>query len=154
MEKVINPFAGRENYNCFGCSPDNHDGLQMEFYEEGEEVICYWQPKEKFQGYNSVLHGGIISTLIDEIASWYVFTKLKTSGMTSKLEVRFKKPVLINGGRLTLRARLAERKRNLAYIDVRLYNSQNELCSEGEAVYFILPKEKAKEMLLRYPVSE
>lgn len=147
MKKIDNPFAGQDNYYCFGCCPDNHYGLQMEFYEDGDEIISFWEPKMEFQGFNTVLHGGIQSTLIDETASWIVRAKLKSSGATSKLEVKFKKPVLMNNSRLILRAKLIETKRNLAYINVKLLNSNNELCTEGEVVYFLLPKEKISEAL-------
>ena len=147
MKKIDNPFAGLENYNCFGCSPNNPYGLQMEFYEDGDEIVSLWEPKKQFQGYHAILHGGIQSTLIDEIASWLVRTKLRSSGMTSKLEVKFKKPVLMNEGGLTLRAKLLETKRNLAYINVKLINSKDELCSEGEVVFFLLPKETVSEAL-------
>ena len=78
---INNPFTSIEQYNCFGCSPSNEFGLQMEFYDEGDETVCEWEPKPHFQGYGNILHGGIISTMMDEIASWYVFTKLKTAGV-------------------------------------------------------------------------
>ena len=35
MVKINNPYAERKDYNCFGCSPNNEHGLQMEFYVEG-----------------------------------------------------------------------------------------------------------------------
>jgi len=64
-------------YQCFGCAPHNHNGLQMSFAEDGEYVVSEWEPKDYFQGYYNVLHGGIQATLMDEIASWLVQIKLK-----------------------------------------------------------------------------
>lgn len=34
--KVLNPFKDLDGYNCFGCSPGNQIGLQMNFYEEAD----------------------------------------------------------------------------------------------------------------------
>ena len=93
MKKISNPFEKSENYNCFGCSQNNKFGLQMKFFEDEDEIVTFWQPQNRFQGYNFVLHGGIQATLMDEIASWVVFIKLKTAGVTSKMEIRYKKPV-------------------------------------------------------------
>jgi len=122
----------------------------MEFYEEGEEIICDWQPRPEFQGYGQVLHGGIISTLMDEIASWYIFTKLKTAGVTYKLEVRYKSPVYTNKGKITLKASLKEDQKRIVDIEVKLFDNEGHLCSEGVIGYFIFPEKWAKEKLY-YP---
>ena len=36
--------------------------------------------------------------------------------------------------------------RNLVYINAEIVNSKGELCNEGEAIYFLMNQEKAKEM--------
>lgn len=136
----------KEGYHCFGCCPDNPAGVHMEFFEDGDEVVCFWLPQAHFQGWVDTLHGGIQSTLIDEIASWVVFRKLQTTGVTNKLEVKFMKPIMTTENQITLRARLVEMKRQVAFIEVKVYNSQEELCTEGKAVYFTANQEKAREM--------
>ena len=95
MKKIINPWHGLEDqgYNCFGCAPSNPYGLKMEFYEDGDDVVSYWHPSDNFQGWLHTLHGGIQSTIIDEIAMWVIARKLQTSGMTTNLNVKFRKPV-------------------------------------------------------------
>ena len=35
---------------------------------------------------------------------------------------------------------------NLAYISAEITNAKGELCNEGEAIYFLMNEEKAKEM--------
>ena len=91
---IINPWKEVEGYDCFGCSPDNPLGLHMEFQEEGEDIVCHWHPGTHFQGWVHTMHGGILSTLCDETAGWVVFRKLQTSGVTTELNVRYKKPVM------------------------------------------------------------
>jgi uncharacterized protein (TIGR00369 family) len=153
MKKLRNPFAGLEGYNCFGCSPDNHSGLRLTFTEEGDEIVSVWTPHKSFQGYKNVLHGGIQATLLDEIASWVVYVKLKTAGMTSRLNVRYHKTVFADEGSLTLRARVREMRRNLADIDARLYNSQGVLCTDASVIYFTLTPERSRNELY-YPAHE
>ena len=75
-----NAYADLEGYNCFGCSPTNPWGLRCKFVDEGEYVTCHWLPSENFQGFFHILHGGIQATLIDEIASWAIFSHLKSPG--------------------------------------------------------------------------
>ncbi len=83
MKKIPNPWLETDGYYCFGCAPTNAYGLQMEFFEEGEELVCYWEPKSHFQGWLNTLHGGIQSVLMDEIAAWVVVKKRNTCGVTS-----------------------------------------------------------------------
>ncbi len=147
---VINPFTSIKEYNCFGCSPSNPCGLHMEFYEEGEEIVSEWQPRKDHQGYGNVLHGGVISALMDEIASWYVFAKLKTAGVTYKLEVRYLSPAYTDKGQIMLRAKLNKNQRRIADIDVQLFDKEGNKCAEGLIGYFIFPEKFAREKLY-YP---
>ncbi len=150
IRPVNNPFTGIEGYNCFGCAPSNPCGLQMAFQEEGEEIVSHWDPKPHFQGYGNILHGGIITTLMDEIASWYIFTKLRTAGVTYGLEVRFLSPVYTDRGKITLRAAMKEMNRRKAGIGVKLFDHDGQLCSEGLIGYLVFPEKLAREKLY-YP---
>ena len=150
MIRLKNPYAERPGYNCFGCGPNNTAGLRMVFYEEGEEVVSTWLPDLQFQGFHDVLHGGIQSTMMDEIASWVVFVKLETAGVTYLLNMRYKAPVHISKGEVTLRARLVEQRRNIATIEVVLLDGEGKKCSEGTVDYFLLSKKRA-ETEFHYP---
>jgi uncharacterized protein (TIGR00369 family) len=153
MRKVHNPFVSLEGYNCFGCSPGNSLGLQMTFIEDGEELVSYWEPKKQFEGYQTILHGGIQATLMDEIASWFVYVRLKSAGVTAKAEIRYIKPLYVDGGVLTIRASLVQMRRNLADILVRIFDDHNVLCAESLMVYFTVSPGKANGNLY-YPGHE
>lgn len=150
MRKVKNPFAGLEGYHCFGCSPDNKFGLQLNFTDDGDYLLADWEPKSHFQGYHNILHGGIQATLIDEMGSWFVYAKLKTAGFTSKLNVRYKKTVYTNKGNLKLRAKLQQLRRNLADIEVELFDADGQLCAMGVVQYFTYSEKIAREKMY-YP---
>jgi len=132
-----------KGYNCFGCSPANSIGLKMEFFEDGDELICKWNPGNEFAGFHDILHGGIQATMIDEIASWVVLVKLDTSGVTLRLNTRYRESVRISKGGISLRARLVEMRRSMATIQVELSDGEGKLCSEGTVDYFIFPRERA-----------
>jgi acyl-coenzyme A thioesterase PaaI-like protein len=144
MRKIKNPFTSVKDYCCFGCSPDNHNGLQMDFFEDGDEIICEWEPSHHLQGYPNVLHGGIQSALMDEIAYWVVLIKLKTAAVTSKLEVKLKKSVYMNKGNLFLRAKLVEVIHGkIAHVSVNLSDSENKICATGNIHYFLFSLEES-----------
>jgi len=149
-KKILNPYTRLEGYNCFGCSPANEPGLQLEFYEDGEFLCSDWKPKAHFSGYKNVLHGGIQATLLDEIASWAVQIKLHTAGVTANIDLRYKQPVYVDSGDLKLRARIEQVEKRIASVKTDLINAKGEICCTGIVKYFIYPEKIAREKLY-YP---
>ena len=146
MKKIQNPWLHKEGYNCFGCAPGNAYSLKMEFYEDGDEVVSVWHPEPQYQGWIDTLHGGIQAVLLDEISAWVIVRKLQTTGVTSKMETRYLKPVSTNDCHLTLRAHIKEVRRNLVTLEAGLYNEAGVLCTQAVCTYFTFSKEKAAEM--------
>ena len=153
MIAVKNPFLESPNYQCFGCSPFNQAGLQMEFFKDGEEVVAKWIPKEHFMGFDNILHGGIRATLIDEIAAWVVFLQLGTMGYTTKLTVNYTDVVYTNRGPITLRAKIREKSKKSVLIDVNILNEEEKVVTTGEAEYFVIPAPIARKKM-NFPAPE
>ena len=150
MREIINPWRKTEGYNCFGCSPDNPIGARMSFYEEDEndmygDIVSFWQPTYNHQSWINTLHGGMQATLLDEVCGWVVFKKLRTSGVTAKMDIRYKHAVLTTGGTVTLRARLKSISHRVAVVEGEIW-SQGVLCATCECTYFSFDEKKAKEM--------
>jgi acyl-coenzyme A thioesterase PaaI-like protein len=147
-KKLLNPFVKSETYNCFGCSPRNPLGLKLEFIEEGEWITAKWAPTHDYEGWLNVLHGGIQSTLLDELGSWVVFIKMGTAGVTSRLEMKFIKPVHVDKGTITIKGRIKETRRNIAIIEAFLFDGNGELSAEALMHYFAFSHEKARELMM------
>ena len=101
----------------------------------------------KLPGIFHVLHGGIQATLIDEIASWAIFSHEKTAGVTTDMQVKYRKPVRTDGGEIWLRAKVTEVRKRLVTARVELFNEKNELATEADVVYMVYPEELAKRKL-------
>lgn len=142
--EIKNPYAGRPDYNCFGCCPDNSKGLRMTFQLFGEEVISEWEPETWFEGWTNVVHGGIQATLIDETGSWLVYSVCKTAGVTTHLNVTYRKAVPSDKGKLRLVARLLEANSREASVEIKLYAPDGSLCSEGIGQYYLFSRESAR----------
>ena len=82
--------------NCFVCGEKNPGGLQLSFQidEEKQTLKTIFVGKPVFQGYDGIVHGGIISTLVDEAMAKLAY-ELGYNAVTASLEVRFKKPAPI-----------------------------------------------------------
>ena len=153
MHILKKPFEGHPDYKCFGCSPSNPIGLNLQFVEDGDYVFVDWEPREEFQGFINVLHGGIQATIMDELAAWCVNVKVKTSGVTKSFTMEYHKPAYVNKGNLKFRAQLLRMEKNIAIIKTELFNTEGELCSEGEFRYFTYPEAVARRKLM-YPGVE
>ncbi len=147
MKKIRNPWNDPKNdgvYNCFACSPYNSAGLQLEFWEDGDDIVTKWKPTKEYEGWIGVLHGGIQATLLDEIGGWVVMLKLKTTGVTSEMNVRYLKPVKVSNGELTIRGRIVSEEGRIAKISASLYNEAGEECANALLSYFVFPENIAK----------
>lgn len=144
MRRINNPWRGLSEYNCFGCCPDNAMGLQMHFYEDGDDIVSIWRPKKHHISWVNTLHGGVQAVLLDEICGWVVFHKLQTAGVTAKMETRYRKPVSTLQPYIEMRGRLIEMRRNVAIVAGEIRSSEGELLVECVCTYFTFPQEKAK----------
>lgn len=150
--KLLKPHEGTPGYNCFGCAPGNQFGLRMDFYSDGSIVWSEWNPKDHFQGYHGVLHGGVQATLMDELASWVVFVVLGTSGFTKSIQVDYLENVTVDGHPLVLRGEVATESKKEATLEVQLYQGES-LKARGLCRYAIFSEAVARKKL-HYPGRE
>jgi uncharacterized protein (TIGR00369 family) len=145
VRKISNPYlkSGRTDYNCFGCSPNNDKGLQLKFELDGEEVVARWNPQRWAEGYRNVLHGGIQAALLDEVCSWVVQSLCKTVGVTTSMEISYRKAVVISDGDITLKARLIDQNSRMAFVDGKLYSNDGTVCATAKCKFFLFPLDKA-----------
>ncbi len=147
MKKIINPWLSKPGYNCVCCSPNNPRGLHLEFWEEGDDIVTQWHPDRDYQGWIDTLHGGVQAMLMDEVGGWVVTRKLQTTGVTSKMEVQYLKPISTSERVLTIRGHIVRQMRNVAFIETQIEDSAGEVCTKSTLVYFCASKQKAEETM-------
>ncbi len=81
---------------CFVCGAKNPNGLKLSFEidKEKQALKTTFIASPTFQGWDGIVHGGIISTLLDEAMAKLVH-ELGFKSVTASLEIRFKKPAPI-----------------------------------------------------------
>ena len=91
---------------CFACGEKNADGLHLEFDYTGEHISTTLAFAQKFQGYSSIVHGGLISTVLDE-PMVTLLNRMGHLAVTAELSVRFLSPLSV-GQTVTVTADLIE----------------------------------------------
>ncbi len=119
---------------CFVCGDKNPIGLNIPFYVKDDRVVAEYTPGSHFEGYKNILHGGILSALLDEVMIRSVLARGIVS-LTSEIKIRFKKPVKI-GDRLFLEGRMIEDKGRILLAEGKITNQENEVVAEGEGKFF------------------
>ncbi len=88
--------------HCFVCGPKNPAGLKLDFAFDGETMTTKYIPRKEHQGYKNIVHGGILSTLLDEIMVKLAI-ELGMPAVTAQMDIRLKKAVTI-GEEITVEA--------------------------------------------------
>ncbi|VAX34047.1 hypothetical protein MNBD_NITROSPIRAE03-1997 [hydrothermal vent metagenome] len=83
-----------DNGTCFVCGKENPSGLRLDFSISDGHASATYLPDKAHQGYRNILHGGLISTLIDE-AAVKAASSLGIKAITVEICVRFKTPLMI-----------------------------------------------------------
>lgn len=120
---------------CFACGKNNPTGLGLVFeYPEPGRCRAEFVPSAKFQGWRGVLHGGIISTLLDEALAHALGGSDRGGGgsgaVTAELVVRFKKPVPI-GAKVVLTGRVVSTKGRVAEAESEITDGQGTVLASA-----------------------
>lgn len=83
---------------CFVCGEENQHGLKARFFWDGHKAVTELDAQEMFEGYPGIFHGGIISTLLDEVMIKAILAS-DIYAVTAEMKVKYKRPVRI-GDRL------------------------------------------------------
>jgi uncharacterized protein (TIGR00369 family) len=89
------PKVWQDDQHCFLCGHKNAHGLQLDFVGDGETLRASWVAEKRFQGYAEVLHGGIISAVLDEVMINLPWKLHHAPVTTAELSVRFLRPAPI-----------------------------------------------------------
>jgi beta-phosphoglucomutase family hydrolase len=81
---------------CFACSQENPIGLKLKPVQNGEKVTAEFTAGKFHQGWDNVVHGGILYTLLDEVTAYAMLCHGIELGVTAKSEIRFKQVAHIN----------------------------------------------------------
>ena len=82
--------------HCFVCGADNPRGLHTNFSINKNTAKATFVADETHLGYENAVHGGIISSLLDEAVIWACYASTGRFGVTAELSIRFKKPLPIH----------------------------------------------------------
>lgn len=135
---------------CFGCGPDNPHGLKMCFESDGTRLRSRLTLDKRFRGWSNLIHGGVLSTILDETMGWTVISLTGRFMLTKGMQVNFIRPVRIGMSVTALgyiKNRIGERK---VEVVAEIHDDKGQLLasSAGEFALF------SREQFLRMGIME
>lgn len=115
---------------CFACGRDNEIGLKLEFCRRPEgEAEARWTPSPAHEGWPGVVHGGLLSTVLDEAMSHAVLAA-GLKAMTAELRVRFREPAPSQAA-LSVKAWIAARTKRLVEAEASITGADGQEYAHG-----------------------
>ncbi len=111
------PIAGERFNHCFGCGPNNPQGMHLSFVIDATDPThitstATVQLTSVYQGPPGFIHGGIIATLMDEAMS-KLNRPLNVTAMTRHMEIDYLRPAPLNQPLLLVGTHLSRNGRKL-----------------------------------------
>jgi acyl-coenzyme A thioesterase PaaI-like protein len=137
---------------CFVCGQHNDHGLKTRYRVEGDRIVTVFTGDERHQGFPGVVHGGILSALLDETMGRTALFE-RAWVMTGRLEVRYRDPAP-TGQPLTISA-WPTRVRGLS-VEARgeVRGPDGTLLAEGKGLFLKVPEEVKRQAQEAHPEFE
>jgi len=118
---------------CFACGQHNPYGLQMVFRLEDNAVVSDFFPREEYQGFPGMIHGGIVAVVLDEALNrTSLLTNHPAWTMTGRLDIRYRRYVPY-GPLLRVRAMLGMQRGRMVRASGKLTLAEDERVVFAEA---------------------
>ncbi len=134
-----------EDQPCYGCGPKHPHGFHLQFVRDGDDVVTRFVPGEHHQGPPGIMHGGLVTTLADEVAAWAVVLHAGKFGFTTTLQGRFHKAVRC-GAEIEARARVTAPGRRILGVSVAMTQEGTTVWT-GSFQFAVLERAAAEKLL-------
>jgi uncharacterized protein (TIGR00369 family) len=130
------------DHGCFGCGENNPIGLRLKFFRRDGAVQARFVPTPAHEGYVHMMHGGIVSTLLDEAMSWAVIDGGHLA-VTAKMDVQFRKPVPVDAP-LTVIGRVGRDRRRAIEASGELRSEDGVLLASASGIFMRVSEEQQR----------
>lgn len=147
------PRPGSEltDHHCFGCGRLNEHGLRLDLRPDpaGEGVCARFVPPPRTEGYTGMVHGGIITTVLDEVMAWSL-ARREIWAVTGQLTTRYRKPIVLGEATTATGYFVRDRGRAIEMRGEIRRDADGALLADATATFVRVPARQAAEWRARY----
>jgi len=122
--------------NCFVCGPENPIGLKLDFACHENNAIAWFDSPVCFEGYQGVIHGGIIATILDEAMAKIILSQ-DLAAVTADMNIRYRNPLPV-GHRVRVSGEITLQKSRTIHAKAFLADENGVIYAESTAVYIVV----------------
>jgi uncharacterized protein (TIGR00369 family) len=136
---------------CLVCGRHNPHGLQLSLHVDDTTGAIHttFTPTQHHIGFEGVIHGGVIATVLDEAMVWAATWAGRRFCLCGELSVRFRRPGII-GQPLFVTASIEKSRAKVIRTIGQITDANNQLIASGAATYMMLPLEKHQEFVATF----
>lgn len=138
-------------HHCFACGQLNMAGLRLDLHAAGDRCWTETSLPARFQGWDGITHGGVVSAILDEVMAWSLIGADRL-GFTARLEVDFRRPVPVERA-IRAEGWIATRRRRRFDTQAQITDAATgEVLAEARAIYLAAPREQEANLRERYDI--
>jgi uncharacterized protein (TIGR00369 family) len=139
-------------HNCFACGEMNEIGLHLRLNLEPSRCWTELVMPRRFEGWEGIIHGGILCTILDEVMAWALVVH-DNWGVTARMAIDFRRPVSV-GQSIRAEGWITEARRRIQVTAGRIVDSRtgDELAA-AQATYVAATEARKRELKERYGVG-
>jgi acyl-coenzyme A thioesterase PaaI-like protein len=151
--RTVNAGTGRQievaPHRCFACGSLNEHGIHLDLHVDGDRCWTELSLPDRFQGWDGIAHGGVISTILDEVMAWSL-AATDNWGLTARMSVDFKRPVRL-GVPIHAEGWVTAARRRIVDTAARIVDpATDEILATATATYVAADAERKRELQARY----
>jgi uncharacterized protein (TIGR00369 family) len=139
-------------HNCFACGELNEVGLHLQLNLEPERCWTELVMPGRFEGWEGIIHGGILCTVLDEVMAWALVVH-DNWGVTARMSIDFRRPVSV-GQSIRAEGWIKEARRRIQVTAGRIVDAETGVeLATAEATYVAASESRKRELKERYGLS-
>ncbi len=136
-------------HHCFACGTLNTSGMGLVLHVEPGRSWVELTLEPRFQGWDGIAHGGIVTTILDEVMAWALVGE-DNWGLTARIAVDFKRPVQV-GQALRAEGWITRSRRRIVDTEARLIDpASGTTLATATGVYVAADEGRKRELRRRY----
>ncbi len=128
--------------NCFICGKDNPVGLKLIFQYGENSAFTKIKLSRNYEGYPSVIHGGIVAALLDEVMAKAILNK-GVEAVTVEINLKYKSPLEVEK-EYFLSSKIIKMKSKIVLCEASIVSLDGKLVAEADGKFFIVNLESLK----------